>query len=85
MRRNDVIPSMLELHARLTQLAQPRSRGYYTAAELSEVIGRKPRHTDAVALRNLGWLRTAREVGGKTARVWIPPTHAHMIFNSAPT
>lgn len=85
MRRNDVITPMLKLHAQLTQLPPPRKRGYYVATELAQVIGRKPTHTDATMLRNLGWLRTARDVNGKTARVWIPPSHAHMIFDSTPT
>ena len=85
MRKNDVIDPMLTLHAQLAQLAPPRSRGYYTSTDLTSVIGRKPNHADATALRNLGWLRTAREVNGKTARVWIPPTHTHMIFDSTPT
>lgn len=85
MRLNNVIAPMLDLFERLQQLPPPASRGYYTALELARAIGRKPSHTDAALLRNLGWLRTAREVNGKTARVWIPPTHVHMIFNSTPT
>ena len=85
MRADNVIAPMLELHERLVTLPPPRDRGYYTAAELAQAIGRKPTPTDATALRNLGWLRTARRVNDKTARVWIPPSHAHMILNSTPT
>lgn len=85
MRRTDVIAPMLDLHERLKALPAPRARGYYVAAELAQILGRRPSHADAAVLRNLGWLRTAREVNGKTARVWIPPSHADMIFNSTPT
>lgn len=85
MRRTNVIVPMLDLHERLKALPPPRALGYYVAAELAQVLGRTPRHTDATVLRNLGWLRTARVVNGTLARVWIPPSHAHMIWDATPT
>lgn len=85
MRRNDVIAAMLDLHRRLQTLPPPRPRGFYTAAELADVLGRRPSCADGATLRNLGWLRTVRVFKGRAARVWIPPSHAEMIFNSTPT
>ena len=85
MRRADVIPAMLDLHAKLKTLPPPRRLGFYTSAELAEVLGRTPRHTDANVLRLLGWTRVRRAVARKLARVWIPPTHAWALFDSTPT
>jgi hypothetical protein len=85
MRKTDVIEPMLDLNAKLKALPPPCARGYYTGAELSQVLGRIPRHTDANVLRLLGWVRVARVVKRKLARVWIPPTHARALFDSTPT
>ena len=85
MRRINVIDPMLDLQTKLRMLPRPRPRGFYTAAELAQVIGRTPRHTDAQCMRLLGWLRVARVVNGKLARVWIPPTHRWAVLDSTPT
>ena len=85
MRRINVIPHMLELQAKLQSLPRPRGRGFYIGTELAQVIGRTPRHTDAQCLRQLGWVRVARSVNGKLARVWIPPTHLWAVLDSTPT
>lgn len=85
MRLLNVIDPMLDLHAKLQALPRPRPRGFYTGPELAQAIGRTPRHTDAQCLRLLGWVRVARVVSGKLARVWIPPTHRWAVLDSTPT
>ncbi len=85
MRRVNVIEPMLDLRAKLQALLKPRPRGFYTAAELAQAIGRTPRHSDAQCLRLLGWVRVTRKVNGKTARVWIPPTHLWAVLDATPT
>jgi hypothetical protein len=76
---------MLDLHERLKALPEPGPRGFYTGAQLAQALGRTPRHTDAQVLRLLGWLRVARVVNKKLARVWIPPTHAWAVLKATPT
>ena len=85
MRIINVIGPMLDLHARLQALPAPRPRGFYTGTELAQAIGRTPRNSDGQCLRLLGWVRVARVVSGKLARVWIPPTHLWAVLDSAPT
>jgi len=48
-------------------------RGFYTAAQMAQIIGRPPRWTDGNALHLLNWTRTVRRVNGITQRVWFPP------------
>jgi hypothetical protein len=49
-------------------------RGFFTTAQMAQIIGRPPRWTDGSALHLLGWTRTVRRVCGVTQRVWFPPT-----------
>ena len=87
MRLLNVIDPMLDLRAKLQALPKPkpRPRGFYTSAELAQAIGRKPHNSDAQCLRLLGWVRVARNVNGKLARVWIPPTHLWAVLDATPT
>jgi hypothetical protein len=48
-------------------------RGFFTAAQMAQIIGRPPRWTDGTALHLLGWTRTVRKIKGITKRVWLPP------------
>lgn len=54
-------------------LAPHDRRGFYTAAQMTQIIGRPPRWTDGAALQLLGWHRTVRKINGATQRVWLPP------------
>jgi hypothetical protein len=49
------------------------SRGFFTAAQMAQIIGRPPRWTDGTALHLLNWTRTVRKLHGVTQRVWFPP------------
>ena len=48
-------------------------RGFFTAAQMAQIIGRPPRWADGTALHLLHWTRTVRKVNGTTQRVWFPP------------
>lgn len=48
-------------------------RGFFTAAQMVKIIGRRPTWTDGSALHLLGWTRSVRKVHGTTQRVWFPP------------
>ena len=48
-------------------------RGFFTAAQMAQIIGRPPRWTDGTALHLLHWIRTIRKINGVTQRVWFPP------------
>jgi hypothetical protein len=48
-------------------------RGFFTAAQMAQIIGRPPRWTDGTALHLLSWTRTVRKINGTTQRVWFPP------------
>lgn len=48
-------------------------RGFFTAAQMAQIIGRPPRWTDGTALHLLNWTRTVRKINGVTQRVWFPP------------
>lgn len=48
-------------------------RGFFTAAQMAQIIGRPPRHADGVPLHLLNWTRTVRKINGITKRVWFPP------------
>ena len=48
-------------------------RGFFTAAQMAQIIGRPPRWTDGTALQLLHWTPTVRRVNGVSQRVWFPP------------
>ena len=48
-------------------------RGFFTATQMAQIIGRPPRWTDGTALHLLSWTRTVRKINGVTQRVWFPP------------
>jgi len=48
-------------------------RGFFTAAQMAQIIGRPPRWTDCTALHVLRWKRSVRRINGITKRVWFPP------------
>lgn len=60
-------------------------RGFFTAAQMAQIIGRPPRWTDGTALHLLRWTRTVRKIKGKTQRVWFPPAQTQPpLFEAAP-
>ena len=72
--RTTLIQHMHRLRGAIQHLPAPfDSRGFFTAAQMSEIIGRPPRWTDGTALHLLDWTRTVRRVHGITKRVWFPP------------
>jgi hypothetical protein len=48
-------------------------RGFFTAQQMAQIIGRPPRWTYGTALHLLNWRRTVRKINGVTQRVWFPP------------
>jgi len=75
--RTTLIQHMQRLHQAIAdayQLPQPHDqRGFYTASQMAQIIGRPPRWTDGTALRLLGWTRTVRKINTVTKKVWLPP------------
>jgi len=81
--RTTLIQHMQRLHqtiADANQLPPPHDhRGFYTASQMVQIIGRPPRWTDGTALHVLGWTRTVRKVNDVTCKVWFPPvTQEHV-------
>ncbi|MBP6007364.1 MAG: hypothetical protein KA740_06650 [Rhodoferax sp.] len=65
---------MSQTIARVNKLPPPHDRrGFYTATQMTQIIGRPPRWTDGTALHLLGWTRTVRKVNNVTRKVWLPP------------
>ena len=48
-------------------------RGFFTATQMAQIIGRPPRWADGTALQLLHWNRAVRKINGITQRVWFPP------------
>jgi hypothetical protein len=48
-------------------------RGFFTATQMAQIIGRPLRWADGTPLQLLGWTRTVRKINGVTKRVWFPP------------
>lgn len=48
-------------------------RGFFTSAQMTQIIGRSPNHADGLPLHLLNWTRSVRKINGVTQRVWFPP------------
>lgn len=72
--RTTLIEDMQRLSTHMGSLPHPYDRrGFYTATQMAQIIGRPPRWTDGTALHLLNWRRTVRKIKGTTQRVWFPP------------
>lgn len=75
--RTTLISHILKLTQTIASVGLPAAydhRGFFTATQMAQIIGRPPRWTDGTALQLMRWTRSVRKINGVTQRVWFPPT-----------